>query len=75
MKLRCNFCKNQMDYFCNKIKEIPSVFAKLQFGGLVGAQPRNTVCKVEVEVAAKNENFVTFQVWTQMKKIIIYATR
>jgi hypothetical protein len=69
MNFRCNFCKFQKDDFCTKIKDLSSGFAKLHFGGWVGAQPKNTVCKVEVEVAARNEDFVTFQVWTHMKKI------
>jgi hypothetical protein len=77
MKLRCNFCKFQKDDFCTKLKEdLPSGLAKLRLGGVVGAQPKNTVCKVEVEVTAKNEDFVTFQVWALRKKEkITYATR
>jgi len=77
MKLRCNFCKFQKDDFCTKLKEdLPSGFAKLHLGGVVGTQPKNTVCKVEVKVAAKNEDFVTFQVWVPRKKEkVTYATR
>jgi hypothetical protein len=77
MKLRCNFCKFQKDDFCTKLKEdLPNRFAKLHLGGVVGAQPKNTACKVEVEVTAKNEDFVTFQVWAPRKKEkVSYATR
>lgn len=77
MKLRCDFCKFEKDDFCTKLKEnLPNEVAKLHFGGAVGAKPKNTVCKVNVEVAAKNEDFVTFQVWTPTKKEkVIYATR
>ncbi len=76
MKLRCNFCKFKKDDFCTKLKEdLPNGFAKLRLGGAVGAQPKNTVCKVEVEVTAKKEDFVNFQVWAPSKKEKLIYTR
>jgi hypothetical protein len=77
MKLRCDFCKFQKDDFCTKLKEdLPNGYAKLNFGGTVGAQPKNTICKVDVEIVAKNEDSITFQVWAPTKKEkVIHPTR
>jgi hypothetical protein len=69
MKLRCNFCKYQKDDFCTKLQEnLSNSFVKLHLGGVVGAIAENTTCKVEVEAAPKEEEFVTFQVWTPTQK-------
>jgi hypothetical protein len=56
--------------------DLPTELVKLFFGGVNETQPKNTVCKINLEASAKREDFVTFQVWTPTEKEkIMYATR